>query len=121
VLLVEDNDAVRNFAEQLLEDMHCPTVSAASGEDALELLDREQVDLVFSDIVMPGMSGIDLAKRLGELQPGLPVLLASGYSDEILRGEASEFQLLRKPYGADDLRAAMEAALSGVGKAVTPA
>jgi PAS domain S-box-containing protein len=111
VLLVEDNDAVRAFAEQLLEDMHCPTVSAASGEEALTLFDADEIDLVFSDVVMPGLSGLDLARQLRALRPELPVVLASGYSEEIIHGATAEFQVLRKPYGARELRAAMEAAL----------
>lgn len=111
VLLVEDNDAVRGFAEHLLEDMHCPTISAASGEEALKLLQEHEVDLVFSDVVMPGLSGVDLARCVRALHPDVPVVLASGYSEDIVSGSSTEFPVLRKPYGARELRSALEAAI----------
>ena len=111
VLLVEDNDAVRGFAEHLLEDMHCSTISAASGEEALKLLQEHEVDLVFSDVVMPGLSGVDLARCVRALHPDVPVVLASGYSEDIVSGASTEFQVLRKPYGARELRSALEAAI----------
>ena len=111
VLRVEDNDAVRGFAEHLLEDMHCSTISAASGEEALKLLQEHEVDLVFSDVVMPGLSGVDLARCVRALHPDVPVVLASGYSEDIVSGASTEFQVLRKPYGARELRSALEAAI----------
>jgi PAS domain S-box-containing protein len=111
VLLVEDNQQVRNFAQHLLEDLHCKVIAAASGEEALELLEREQVDLLFSDIVMPGMSGVELAQTVREGKPDLPVLLATGYSEEMMGGAAADFATVRKPYGADSLSAAMVEAM----------
>jgi CheY-like chemotaxis protein len=112
VLLVEDNDHVRAFAEQLLEDLGYEVVSAASGEEALSLLRERSVDIVFSDIVMPEMSGLDLARRLRETHPALPVLLATGYSAETVTGDAGGFDILGKPYGADTLARALAAALA---------
>ncbi len=111
VLLVEDNEQVRHFAQHLLEDLHCKVIAAASGEEALKLLDREKVDLLFSDIVMPGMSGIELARAVRNANPNLPVLLATGYSEETLGGAANDFATVRKPYGAATLGAAMVEAI----------
>ena len=111
VLLVEDNDQVRHFARHLLEDLHCKVIAAASGEEALKLLEREKVDLLFSDIVMPGMSGIELARTVRDKVPHLPVLLATGYSEESLGGGAKDFATVRKPYGAGTLGAAMVEAI----------
>jgi PAS domain S-box-containing protein len=99
VLLVEDNDQVRHFAEQLLEEMHCEVVSADSGERALAVLEKESFNLLFTDVVMPGMSGIELANRVRNDFPDLPILLASGYSEEVVRGAASKFRMVSKPYG----------------------
>jgi PAS domain S-box-containing protein len=98
VLLVEDNEQVRLFAKNLLAELHCEVVSAASGDEALALLDREQVDLLFTDVVMPGMSGVELAVEVRERFPGLPVLLASGYSEELLGGVGAKFPMVSKPY-----------------------
>ncbi|MEA1015406.1 PAS domain S-box protein [Sphingosinicella sp. LY1275] len=111
VLLVEDNAHVREFAEHLLADLHYRVISADCAEAALEMLEREPADIVFTDVVMPGASGIDLARAINEKHPALPVLLASGYSDEIFGGAAAEFPILQKPYGVESLGAALARAL----------
>jgi PAS domain S-box-containing protein len=110
VLLVEDNEQVRAFAESLLVDLDYRVVSAASAEEALEALDGREVDLLFSDVMMPGMNGVELAERARATRPDLPVVLASGYSEEMARGNASAFETLAKPYGAATLGAALAAA-----------
>jgi PAS domain S-box-containing protein len=115
VLLVEDNDHVRAFAEHLLEDLGYEVVSAASAEQALQMLETRDIDVVFSDIVMPEMSGLDLARLLAERRPELPVVLATGYSEEIVSGNAGAFDVLSKPYGADSLGGALARALAGEG------
>ena len=111
VLLVEDNEQVRQFAEHLLQDLHCRVVSAAEGAEVLALLAEHEVDLVFSDVVMPGISGVELGRAAREKYPHLPIVLASGYSDEILEGAATQFEVLRKPYGPEGLKAALAHAL----------
>jgi PAS domain S-box-containing protein len=116
VLLVEDNDHVRAFAEQLLADLGYEVVSAACAEEALERLEGRDVDIVFSDIVMPGMSGLDLARLLAERRPGLPVVLATGYSEETVSGDAAPFDVLSKPYGGDTLGQALARSLAGAGR-----
>jgi len=112
VLLVEDNPQVREFAEGLLEDLGCDVVAAESAEDALNQLAADGIDLVLSDVVMPGMSGVELAHKVQEIHPKVPVLLATGYSDEIVK-RGSEFSVLLKPFGAADLSKAMAAVLNG--------
>ena len=102
VLLVEDNPQVRDFAEDLLRDMGCQVISAANGDEALRLLDTQPVDLVFSDVVMPGISGVELARKIREVKADVPVLLATGYSDEIVRSGA-EFAVVPKPYRPQEL------------------
>ena len=113
VLLVEDNLHVREFAEHLLADLGYRVLSAESGEEALAMLEREDPDIVFTDVVMPGLSGVDLARILRERRPGLPVVLATGYSAEIVAGAAADFPILSKPYGADSLAEALSQALAG--------
>jgi len=116
VLLVEDNDQVREFAESLLVDLDYRVISAASAEAALQVLDREPVDLLFSDVLMPGMSGIELATQARRKRGDLPVLLASGYSAEVAGGAAGALETLAKPYGAQTLGAALAAARARAGE-----
>ena len=111
VLLVEDNAQVREFAEGLLADLGCQVVPAGSATEALGLLSSEKFDLVLSDVVMPEISGVQLARMIGEEHPQVPVLLATGYSDEILRN-GTEFAVIVKPFGAADLSKAMAEVLA---------
>lgn len=107
VLLVEDSRTVAVFAQSLLEDMGCEVVHAKCGEEALVALadDPGDFDIVFSDIVMPGLSGLDLAAKVRCEKPALPILLATGYSEAAARGEGSEFPILPKPYKRGTLSA----------------
>lgn len=112
VLLVEDNDNVRQFARTMLGELRADVTEADSAEMALEWLGRKRFDLVFSDIVMPGMSGLDLARRVRADSPDQPILLATGYSREVANGEAAGFNIVQKPYGAESLTAAISLALA---------
>ncbi|WHU02464.1 PAS domain-containing sensor histidine kinase [Sphingomonas sp. NIBR02145] len=113
VLLVEDSDHVRYFARQLLEDLGCEVVEAASGEEALERLRDNSVDLIFSDIVMPGMNGLEFAKRVREQNDRVAVLLASGYSSkQFIPADQREFPILRKPYKLQTLAVAIRTLLA---------
>ena len=105
VLVVEDNIEVGRFATQILEDLGYDTTWAANAEEALDRLgvDGGGFDVVFSDVVMPGMGGIEMAKTLRHSLPDLPVVLASGYSHVLAEEGASGFPLLHKPYSAEQL------------------
>jgi PAS domain S-box-containing protein len=106
VLVVEDNDDVRELAEQVLEMEGYAVQSAASGEQALDLLRQDaQVDLLFTDVIMPGgMNGLELVERTRALRPGLPVLVTTGYMDELPQGgRGGGLDILAKPYRQDDL------------------
>jgi YesN/AraC family two-component response regulator len=82
----------------------CNVIEASSGEEALELIGANAVDVVFSDIVMPGINGLELAKRIRESHPSVPVLLASGYSSkQFIPKDQREFPILRKPYKLETL------------------
>ncbi|WP_204165392.1 PAS domain-containing protein [Methylobacterium sp. 17Sr1-1] len=105
VLVVEDNLEVGRFATQILEDLGYATTWAVNAEDALEKLgpDGAGFDVVFSDVVMPGMGGIELARLLARRLPRLPVVLASGYSHVLAQDGAHGFDLLHKPYSAEQV------------------
>jgi len=105
VLVVEDNVEVGRFATQILEDLGYATEWTANAEAALERLgpDGGGVDAVFSDVVMPGMGGVALAEALRQRLPHLPVVLASGYSHVLAEEGVHGFELLHKPYSAEQL------------------
>ena len=104
VLLVEDSEHVRYFARQLLADLGCDVIEASNGLEALEQIEGREVDLVFSDIVMPVMNGFELATRLRAARNSVPVLLASGYSSkQFIPKDQREFPILRKPYKLETL------------------
>ncbi|AWV16734.1 hybrid sensor histidine kinase/response regulator [Methylobacterium sp. XJLW] len=102
ILVVEDNLDVGRFCTQILEELGHATVWAKNGEEALATIERDpdRFDAVFSDVVMPGMGGVALARRLRTLVPELPIILTSGYSDVLAREGTHGFDLVRKPYSA---------------------
>jgi PAS domain S-box-containing protein len=108
VLLVEDNPDVASVSISLLEQLGYNVRRVADAEAALrEIEQRDGVDLVFSDIVMPGkMDGLALAHRLREIRPDMPVLLATGYSDAAA-SVLGDFPILRKPYEIHQLSQAI--------------
>jgi CheY-like chemotaxis protein len=107
VLLVEDNPDVAVASTDLLEQLGYSVRWAADAETALEEIARDGIDLVLSDIVMPGpMDGLALARAVKQKHPGLPILLASGYS-EAAQSARGEFPILRKPYQIHELNEAL--------------
>ncbi|MCG6206377.1 response regulator [Rhodopseudomonas sp. HC1] len=112
LLLVEDHPNVAAVATDYAEQCGFTVVKATSAEEAVDLLNRRKdIDLVFSDIVMPGMSGIELARLIRDHHPETPVVLASGYSDRSASALAEGFTLLQKPYTLKILRKALIQAL----------
>ena len=105
VPVVEDNADVGTFAVQTLTDLGYVPVLAINAEEALVELERDadRFDVVFTDVVMPGMNGIDLAHRIREEHHDLPVLLASGYSHVLAQNGTYGFELLHKPYSVEQL------------------
>ncbi|WP_342153259.1 ATP-binding protein [Methylorubrum sp. SB2] len=102
ILVVEDNLDVGRFCTQILEDLGYAPEWVVNAEEALERLGSTggEFRAVFSDVVMPGMGGIELAKALRIRLPDMPVVLASGYSHVLASEEGHGFELLNKPYSA---------------------
>ncbi len=114
VLVVEDNDDVRELAESVLGMAGYTVLAAASGEQALTLLRQgARVDLLFTDVIMPGgMNGLQLVDEARKLRPRLPVLVTTGYMDELPEcGKGRRLNVLAKPYKHGDLLAQVKAAL----------
>jgi PAS domain S-box-containing protein len=108
ILLVEDEADVRHLVSQTLRECGYTVLEAASAEDTMPLIDRYEgpIDILVSDVVMPGMNGPELAARFLSKRPGTPVLYLSGYTGKALaiRGVLpAEVNLLRKPVRASDL------------------
>ena len=112
VLVVEDNQTVGEFAARLLEELGYATRWASDGQTALDLLAEhpDLFNLVFSDVVMPGISGLELAKRIRRDHPSLPVVLTSGYSHVMAEEGTHGFMLLRKPYSVEALARILQTA-----------
>ena len=107
ILFVEDEDSVRSFAVRALKKKGYEVIGCNSAENALEQLEKERnFQLLVTDMVMPGLNGIELAHRVKELIPGIKIILASGYSEEIARNElsaADRVEFMDKPFSLGDL------------------
>lgn len=105
VLVVEDNIDVGTFASQALEELGYETVWTTDAAHALQILaeDHARFDVVFSDVIMPGMNGIELGREIRRLYRDLPVVLTSGYSHVLAQNGTYGFELLHKPYSIEQL------------------
>jgi PAS domain S-box-containing protein len=114
VLLVEDNDDVGAFSTELLEDLGYTVRRVAEANAALAILAANEfaVDLVFSDVIMPGMNGVELAGIIRERYPGLPVVLTSGYSNVLAENAHHGFELIQKPYSVESLSRILKKAIA---------
>ena len=102
ILVVDDDPAVRSIVTRILKHHGCSVMQASDGAAALALVDRHRLpDLVLTDLVMPGIDGRELGKRLRTRWPDLPVLFMSGYAENELRLAGKfegEGQLIEKPF-----------------------
>jgi PAS domain S-box-containing protein len=114
VLVVEDNDDVGQFSTELLEDLGYVVRRVANANAALAILGENEfaVDLVFSDVIMPGMNGVELAGVIRERYPGLPVVLTSGYSNVLAENAHRGFELIQKPYSVESLSRILRKAIT---------
>jgi CheY-like chemotaxis protein len=115
ILLVEDDDEVAALVSEMLAQLGYQVTRAASAASALgALADGRSVDLVFSDIMMPGgMNGVELASEIKRRRSDIPVLLTSGYAEAAVHdAETAGIRILSKPYHIDELAAALGAARS---------
>jgi len=104
ILFVDDDPLIALSTTEMLEDLGHQVIGASSGLHALKIIGSEQpIDLMMTDHVMPGMTGIELAKASRELRPTLPILLATGYA-ELPEGAQLDLPRLAKPYHQDQLR-----------------
>ncbi len=105
VLVVDDNPEVGQFAADALTGLGYSAKLVGNATHALEELaaDADRFDVVFTDVVMPGMTGIELAQEIQRHYPDLPVVLTSGYSHVLSENGSYGFELLQKPYAIEQL------------------
>jgi CheY-like chemotaxis protein len=126
ILVVDDNEEIAALARTALEERGCITEQAHTADAAMAILERRPFDALLTDIVMPGeMDGVALAKAARLASPRLVVVLMTGYSDRLKRGEDMDAELVLKPFSPQDLIAAMMRALEAdggrAGRSTSPA
>ena len=108
LLVVEDNSDARYLVCETLRALGHEVQAAATGEEALPQLGTQPFDVLFTDVSLPGMSGVDLARQARQKTPALELLFASGYGDELTRRLEFPAQSLQKPYDIEQLQAALD-------------
>jgi CheY-like chemotaxis protein len=111
ILVVDDEAPVRAIAALLLEQVGFRTLQAGSALEALAVCKLECFDLVLTDVQMPGMDGIELAREMTALHPDLPVVLMSGFAPEAV--EECRLPLIPKPFHGDTLIGGIRKVLAG--------
>lgn len=115
LLIVDDTPASLESARLALDGLVADIIMARSGAEALELLQsRAGIEAVISDIMMPGMSGIELAEEIARRRPELPVILMTGYSDKLEAGAAVSRPVVTKPFATRELAAALAVSRTGM-------
>ncbi|PTL77221.1 response regulator [Vitiosangium sp. GDMCC 1.1324] len=109
ILLVEDDEEIRSSASELLDVLGHEVRAVASAEEAQEVLAASGFDVLFTDVSLPGLSGVALAREAVRLYPGLRVIIASGYGASVINegGEVVGAVLLPKPYELSQLQSAL--------------
>lgn len=116
ILVVDDDDPVRVMLARLLRTQGYSVLQAANAAEARRLIEGQAPDLIVSDIVMPGESGIEFRRYVAELWPDLPVILISGYSAEgpaEFAARTANTIFVQKPFAAEQLLALVERTLAG--------
>lgn len=115
ILITEDEDSLRAFVARALRLDGHETVEAADGAEGLEALNEGRFDLLLSDIRMPVMDGIELAHKAAASQPGLKILLMTGYAEQRERADdlmEKIVDVVSKPFSLPDIRTAVAKALA---------
>lgn len=113
VLIVDGDQEIRDAATAFLMDAGYQVWSAGDGEEALTILDREEaIDLLFTDIIMPGIDGYSLAREARRRRPTVRVLYTTAYGDSRRMTDGDKGEILGKPYGPVQLRAEVRLAFA---------
>ena len=117
ILVIDDDPDVRRFLQDSLDSLGFEVIEAEDGYAGLAALERSAPDLLIVDFAMPGLNGAEVAKRVQEHRPDLPIIFATGFADSsaIEAVVGKEAAVLRKPFGLDDLQRAVIGALASAG------
>jgi CheY-like chemotaxis protein len=107
ILVVEDNLDAQYLVCEMLRTFGHTVHAVARGEDALTELGKQRFEVLFSDVSLPGMSGVDLARQALKLQPGLGIIFASGYSQSLTNHLEFPAVSMQKPYDIEQLQQAL--------------
>jgi len=110
VLVIDDEELIRILTENFLEQLGYKVLLADCGEDAVEIFKEKssQIQLVLSDITMPGIDGIETVRQLRKIAPGLRAIISSGYSNERIDSFPEKTVFLPKPYSISELQEAIK-------------
>jgi two-component system, OmpR family, KDP operon response regulator KdpE len=122
ILIVDDNPQIRRALRAILVPRGFTVVDARSGEEALELIRREQVDLILLDVNLPGMSGIEACKEIRRVKdvPVIMLTVRDGERDKLQAFDAGADDYVVKPFGAEEVTARVRAAIRRIGADHTP-
>jgi CheY-like chemotaxis protein len=127
ILFVDDEEEILAIGERMFKNLGYAVKTAHSGKEAFDLFSRkpEQFDILVTDMAMPGMTGLMLAKQIFKIRPGFPVVMCTGYSDNIDQDTAMELGIkayVAKPYELTDLAEAVSSHLQNKeNKSIAPA
>jgi len=119
ILVIDDEETIRKLFVAALKDTSYEVDTANSGEQGIGLEQKTRYDLVFLDLKMPGLNGVETLRRLWELDPGVPVYIITAFHKEFLDelGSAAEdgisFEILHKPFGVDEINLLVRSVLEG--------
>ncbi len=115
ILLVEDSEEVREISLEYLQELGHQAIAVSDAEEALDKMQTQSFDVLIADISLPGISGIDLAKKLRGGNADLPIILCTGYTASRVRGNLGDLvrsvQVLTKPYDLPALASALAKAV----------
>lgn len=121
ILLVDDDTDVRGVAAAIVAELGFEVAAADGGDKALELIEAQPFHLLITDVAMPGMNGVQLARRARAVAPGMPILFASGYADlQTFGPELDSESLIKKPFRISEVAARIHQALDGAPVAPEP-
>jgi signal transduction histidine kinase len=122
ILVVDDDEEVRIVTSDTIKEIGYKVVAVSTAQEALERLGKERFDLLITDVAMPGMNGVELARRARDIDPAMPVLFSSGYADVQMFGEElSDESVLKKPFRIAEVAARIETSLDGKLQGEVPA
>lgn len=113
ILVIDDVHAIRRIGERIAQKIGFDALTAENGRRGVELYreHQEDISLVICDFLMPGMNGLEVLKALQEIDPGVKVIIASGYTNEVEPNsllEAGAKKFIQKPFGISEIRSAVE-------------